>query len=66
MLADCLGKHSDLFSIPYETKGIPYHRTNLDRFGDLQNIEVRRALSRAMRATKAFWLANGKPQDIRR
>lgn len=58
MLADCLGKHSELFSIPYETKVIPFHLANLHRFGDMRTIEARRALAAQIGATKAFWLAN--------
>lgn len=60
MLADCLGKHSDLFSIPYETKVIPFYLLNLHRFGDLRTIAVRRMLAAEIGATHAFWLANAK------
>jgi len=60
LLADCLGRHSDLYSIPYETKVLPYYLHNVNRIGDMRSVEARRRLATKIGATKALWLANGK------
>lgn len=60
LLADCLGRHSDFYSIPNETKVLPYYLRNVDRIGDMRSIEARRRLATKIGATKALWLANGK------
>jgi hypothetical protein len=59
MLADSLGRSSELYMFPHESKVLPYFLTHVDRFGDLRIPRNRRRLADAIGATKPYWQVNG-------
>lgn len=58
MLADALGKHPELYMLPWETRVLPY-LAGCYPDSSLHDLSKRRALAYALGRSKAFWRCNG-------
>lgn len=68
MLADALGKHPELYMLPWETRVLPYLAHSYPD-SVLRDLSARRALADALGSSKAFWRCNGNrplvlPDDV--
>lgn len=60
MLADSLGHHPDLYMFPRETRMLPELIMSKDKWGNLDDLNNRKALARYLGKTKAYWHANNE------
>lgn len=60
MLADSLGRHSQLYMFPRESRVIPFFLERLDEFGNLDMLANRRKLADEIGKTYQFWLHNDR------
>lgn len=62
MLADCLGRHPDLYIFPEETKVLPYFIYKIKSFGDPADLDTRKRLAEELGKCWAYReINNGKP-----
>ena len=60
MLAECLGRHPEIYMFPQESYVLPHYIKKSESYGDLSKLEVRRKLARELAEHTAYWLVNGK------
>lgn len=60
MLADSLGRHPEIYSMPQESKVLPYYLQRYGRVGMLTTLAERRLLAKRIGREKPFWQSNGK------
>lgn len=60
MLADCLGRHPHIYSMPQESKVLPYYLQRYGHEGMLDTLEARRRLADRIGREKTYWQSNGK------
>ncbi len=60
LLADCLGRHPDLYMFPHEVRLLPYVLQQAPQWGDPADMAVRRRIARELCAAKPFWQVNGR------
>lgn len=60
MLADCLGRHPHIYSMPQESKVLPYYLQRYGHQGALDKLEARRRLAVRIGREKTYWQSNGK------
>lgn len=61
MLAECLGRHPDLYVFENETWVLPWFIQNAGRYGDVaHDFGARRRFADALGCARSFWQFNGK------
>ncbi|MGQ9862311.1 MAG: sulfotransferase family protein [Thiobacillaceae bacterium] len=66
MLADCLGRHPHIYSMPRESKVLPYYLQHYGHAGALDTLEARRRLANRIGREKTYWQSNGKQNIVLR
>ena len=60
MLAECLGRHPEIYMFPQESYVLPHYINKSRSYGDLGQLMVRRKLAQDLTGHTAYWLVNGK------
>lgn len=60
MLSESLGRHSQLYMFPRESRVIPFFLSKIAEFGDLDALSNRRKLADEIGKTYQFWILNDR------
>lgn len=60
MLADSLGRHPHIYSMPRESKVLPYYLQRYGQDGALEDLDARLRLAGRIGREKPYWQSNGK------